>query len=176
MRTRRRAFGPLPSSEERRFPSDRRLLAVAAGAALAVGLSGCPSGDTAPATNVTHHSATLHASASCDTHTGTGSGEWWFEYRPIGGSWKIARPKTNWICQRGGQEDVSLPPKKVSGLRPSTTYQFLLAGHSEGTKPPGPVDGTAEPWYCVTAEDYCDVSRSSVTPSTFRTDDPPGTR
>jgi hypothetical protein len=55
-------------------------------------------------------------------------------------------------------------------LSPSTTYQFLLVGHNEGTNPPGPADGTAEPWYCGTLADYCDTVRANVTPATFTTD------
>jgi hypothetical protein len=55
-------------------------------------------------------------------------------------------------------------------LSPATTYQFLLVGHSEGTTPPGPADGTAEPWYCGTVAGYCDAERGNVTPATFTTD------
>jgi hypothetical protein len=133
---------------------------------LVVGLSACASGNTLSAVNVTYHSAKLRASADCD---GGDSGEWWFQLRPQGGAWQNASSKTNWICDASGQENVVLS-RNVTNLSPSTTYQFLLVGHNEGTNPPGPPDGTAEPWYCGTVADTCDIERANVTPATFTTD------
>ena len=144
----------------------RKLLAIGIGALLVVGLSACGSGNTLSAVNVTGNSATLRASADC---AGGDSGEWWFQFRPQGGVWQDASSKTDWTCHASGQENVVLS-RDVMNLSRSTTYQFLLVGHSEGTTPPGPADGTAEPWYCGTVADYCDTERANVTPATFTTD------
>jgi hypothetical protein len=110
----------------------KKLALLVVGLGLVAAVSGCTSGSTSPATNVNSTSATLNGTINRDTWDW---GQYWFEYSSNGGSTWTQTPHTNFGPQNDpscGNSGTAAPPLQVSytatGLTPSTTYVYRLAG------------------------------------------------
>jgi hypothetical protein len=129
-------------------------------------VAGC-TGDTDPATNVTHNSATLEANVDCE---GGESGQWWFRYRTVSGpgAWQESA-RTNFTnCGTVNDHPVEKP---VTGLSPDTEYEYYLAGRLK--------DGNGQyidpTGYCAQDEEACtyDLSNPDTPWHSFTTDEAP---
>jgi hypothetical protein len=98
------------------MPRLRRLVIAIVAAAL---LTGC---DTQPATNVTATSATLNAKGGC---SGTESGTWRYQIRPLGGTFTNVGAANTFACNGKGAE-AQLTAATATGLLPSTTYEYRI--------------------------------------------------
>lgn len=134
----------------------RRLLAAIAAGAAALALAGCV-GDTEPVdqATVTATGATLKAKGSCFAGE---EGEWWFQYRKVGTTAWTPTARTNFGPCPQDVQDVALT-KPVSGLKPNTSYEYILAGREK--------DGAGNwstPWYCGKTDDTCREGADPVGP------------
>jgi hypothetical protein len=103
-----------------------RLLAIALLAPLL--LTGC---DTQPATNVTSSGATLNAKGAC---TGTYSGSWRYQLRRVGTTTFANAGAAQPFTCNGRTAEVALQAVEVTGLQPSTSYEYRIASTlSDGT-------------------------------------------
>jgi hypothetical protein len=129
----------------------RRAIGIIAGLFILIAIAGCR-GHTAPATNVTSTSATLHAPVSWSSNSE--HGVTWFEYSSDGGQTWAQTPHVTWgdqsaPCRTNARDDRSGNfTQTVTGLAPSTHYVYRLAGTwCNATKPiyldsTGTVNGT----------------------------------
>jgi hypothetical protein len=103
-----------------------RRAGVIAGAVAVMVLAAC---DTQPATNVTAMTATLNGKGACAQGT---SGNWWYQLRPAGGTFRDVGPAHAYACTANTGE-FAFEPFTVDGLKPNTTYQFRLRATVNGT-------------------------------------------
>lgn len=84
--------------------------------------------DTQPATDVSYQAATLNAKGACIAGT---SGHWWYQIRPVGGTFYDVGPAHSYGCGSNTGE-VNLTAERVNGLQPDTTYQFRIRSTVNG--------------------------------------------
>src|SRR5215217_9745740 len=96
---------------------------------------------TTGATNVKATSATLHANVWWQAGE---SGDGWFKYRPVGGTWTAT--SQNHFNQASCAPNTECGPsdlaKTVTGLSPDTTYEYVACGQATGSTTTKCYDGT----------------------------------
>jgi len=104
----------------------RRLAKLLAVAVLALGLSGCPSGNTEWATQITDSAATLNAKGNPDGV----QAEYWFEYGKTT-AYGSQTPRR----AVGSAAQTQTFSERVTGLSPSTLYHFRVVAQASGRPP-----------------------------------------